>query len=136
MNIGTRTIKGCKPSTRYQRYFNKTNKLYFEGKLPVAKVLTAPLLNITQLSQSEVEDKRQNNDWKDAGEYGLLATNEDEEDCIILDRGTAVFHPILTKQTVLHEQIHLKLRPYIGHGAKFKKEVRRIAALGALDDLI
>lgn len=125
------TVKNCRPSKVYQKYFDRTNILYFEGRLH-AKVYTAPLLKITQLSQKEAVSGT----WKDAGHYGLCGKNELGEDCIILDKGTAVFHPIITKQTVLHEQIHLYLPEIKGHGKLFKAQIRRIASLGALDELI
>jgi len=133
MKIGTRVIKGLRPSKRYQRYFDNVNRLYFDGELTPTKVYTAPLLKITALSQTEaLEDEN----WVDAGEYGILCTDERGDDCIIVDRGTSIFHAILTKQTVLHEAIHKKVWPYKGHGRPFTKEIRRIAALGAFDDLI
>lgn len=130
------TVKGCRPSKVYQRYFDKINLLYFEGKLPPTKVLVAPLLKITQLSQKDAQKKSASGNWKDAGYYGLCGVDDKGETCLILDKGTAVFHPIITKQTVLHEAIHLRLTAYKGHGKPFKKEIRRIAALGALDDLL
>jgi hypothetical protein len=134
--IGRIQVRGLKLSARFQRYYDKCNTKYFDGKLPPVKVYTAPLLNLTQMSQKKVEEKRKNKDWADAGYYGFVGLNENEETCIVLDRGTSVFHPLISKQTILHEQIHLELDPYPLHGKQFKKEIRRIASLGALDDLI
>lgn len=128
-------IKGCRPSAKYKRYFDRTNKLYFENSLASAKVYTAPLLKITSLSQDEAEFSKDGK-WIDGGHYGLLALDEFDETCLILDRGTSIFHPIFTYQTVLHEQIHMYVTPYAGHGKIYKAQVRRIAALGALDRLI
>ena len=126
--------KGCRPSVRYQKYYNKCNKWCdFNGLLPPATVLTAPLLNITKLSQEGAENPK---NWVDAGEYGLVGYDENDELCILLDRGTAVFHSILTRQTVLHEMIHVYIGLDKGHGKLFKTQIRRIAALGALDNLI
>ena len=130
----TRAVKGCKVSVKYTNYFKKSNGLYFNGELPSVKVYTAPLLKITAHGQKEV---LYNKDlWADAGYYGLVGMEDDGSWCIIVDRGTSVYHSILTKQTILHEMIHIKLTPYGGHGVKFKKQIRRIAALGALDTLI
>lgn len=127
-------IRGAKLSPRYQSYFSKCNRFYFEGKLPEVKVYVAPLLKITQLSQASAKDSE---NWKHAGEYALAGYDEAGDPCIILDKGTSIFHSILTKQSILHECIHF----YIGldiltHGKQFKAQIRRIAALGALDDLI
>lgn len=133
VKIQNRTIKGCRPNLRYQRYFDRVNKLYFYGELAPTRVLTAPLLKITSLSQGAAEEDE---NWLDAGEYGIVGIDENGVQSIILDRGTAVFHSIVTKQTIIHEAIHIYISPYPGHGAKFKKQIRRVAAMGALDLLI
>jgi len=127
-------IRGAKISPRYQRYFDKANRYYFEGKLPNVKVYVAPLLKVNQLTQESAKDSA---NWKHAGNYALAGFDEAGDPCIILDKGTSIFHSILTKQSVLHECIHF----YIGldiqvHGKVFKAQVRRIASLGALDELI
>lgn len=129
---GTKVIKGCKPSPRYQKYFNQINILYFDGSLPSTKVLVAPLLKITSLSQK----KASSGSWKDAGSYGMCGISENDEYIIVLDKGTSIFHSIITKQTVLHEAIHLYIGLDKGHGKAFKTQIRRIASLGALDNLI
>lgn len=134
MDIASRDIRGCRYSARYQKYYNRINILYFDGQLPPATVYTAPLLKITAHGQKEVETNEAL--WLDAGEYGIVGQEEDGKWCIIVDRSTGIYHSILTKQTILHEAVHLHLHPYRGHGIKFKKEIRRIAALGALDSLI
>ena len=126
-------ITGCKPSKVYQKYFNSVNRKYFESKLPPVKVFVAPLLKITQLSQKSAQDSK---NWKHAGNYAICGYDDRGEPVIILDKGTAVFHPILTKQSVLHEAIHWYLGLNHDHGKIFKAQIRRIAALGALDDLI
>src|SRR5215831_16406435 len=127
----SRDVRGCKYSARYTNYFNRSNLLYFGGRLPPVKVYTAHLLKITAYGQREVEESLK--PWIDPGEYGLVGQEPNEDWCIIVDRGTAIYHSILTKQTILHEAVHLDLHPYKGHGVKFKKQIRRIAALGALD---
>lgn len=132
VEIGTRNIKGCKPSLRYQKYFNRVSKLYFEG-VPEIRVLVAPLLKITRLPQKELSKPSA---WLDAGEYGLAGYDEWGNPVIILDKGMTVFHSVLAKQTVLHETIHFYIGMDKGHGKAFKAEIRRIAALGALDRLI
>lgn len=134
MKVANRDIKGCKPSPRYQRYYSRINTLYFEGKLPPATIYTAPLLKISAYGQKELEENEEL--WLDPGEYGILGMDEEENWCIILDKETAIRHSILTKQTVIHECLHLYLQPYRGHGIKFTKLLRKIAAMGALDNLI
>jgi hypothetical protein len=128
------TIRGAKLSPRYQRYFDKCNRYYFEGKLPDVRIYVAPLLKVSQLTQESAKDSE---NWKHAGNYAICGYDEDDKPCIVLDKGTSIFHSILTKQSILHEQIHF----YIGldiqtHGKQFKAQIRRIAALGALDELI
>ena len=122
-----------KVSPRYQRYFNKINRLYFNGSLPEVKVYTASLLKITQLSQTKASDKK---NWESAGVYGVAGLDQYGNSCIVIDKGTSIFHTLLSKQTVLHEAIHFYIHPYQAHGKRFKDQIRRIAALGALDDLV
>jgi hypothetical protein len=127
-------LRGAKLSKRWQKYFDKCNRLYFDSRLPEVRVYTAPLLKITQLSQKTVQSLKS---WEHAGNYALAGYDENDEPCIILDKGTAVFHPVLTAQSVLHESIHFYLGLEIkSHGKIFKAQIRRIASLGALDDLI
>lgn len=127
-------IRGSKLSKKWQRYFDKCNIKYFEGTLPKVRIYVAPLLKITQLSQKSAQDTK---NWKHAGNYALAGYDAEDEPCIILDKGTSIFHPIFTAQSVLHESIHFYLGlDHAGHGKDFKAQVRRIAALGALDDLI
>ncbi len=130
---GITTIRGCKPSPRFQKYFDQCNKKYFENRIGPTIVYVAPMLKITSFSQKQAKDER---NWAEAGLYGITGTNPDGQQCIILDKGTAVFHSILAKQTVLHESIHIYLGFRYGHGRIFKAQIRRIAALGALDNLI
>jgi hypothetical protein len=123
-------VRGFKPSAKYQRLYNRYNKLYFSGELPPCIVGAAPLLKIEY-----VENKVFGKSKKvSGGEYALLCW-EDDQSYIILDKGTTVFHIVIAKQSVLHEQIHLYLGTR-GHGKEFKDQIRRIAALGALDTLI
>ncbi len=117
-------IYGVRPSPEYQKVFDRYNKRYFYGELPPTIVSTALLLKL----ESGPEKKSH-------GAYAYLA-NVGKQEYIILDRGTSIFHPILTHQSILHESIHLHLWPYKWHGEKYKDEVRRIAALGAFDELI
>lgn len=125
------TIKGCRPSKLYQNYFNRTNKKYFEGSLPNILVLTAPLLKLKD------EPAPRGKIWVDSGMYAITGYDLEGKEVMILDRGTAVFHPILTRQSILHEQIHWYLGLEVkGHGKVFKAQIRRIAALGAFDTLI
>ena len=127
-------IRGAKPSPRYQKYFDKCNRFYFEGRLPAIKVYVAPLLRVDQLTQKSAKDTK---NWKHAGLYALAGYNENGDPCIILDKGTSIFHSLISKQSVLHECIHFDIGLDIRtHGKHFKSQIRRIAALGALDELI
>ena len=130
---GITTIRGCRPSLRYQRYFDVCNRKYFENSIGPTWVYTAPMLKITSLSQKQAKDEK---NWAEAGMYGITGIDEAGNQCIILDKGTCVFHSILAKQTTLHESIHLYLGLKYGHGRLFKAQIRRIAALGAFDNLI
>lgn len=129
-----RDIRGCSISVRYTKYYNRINLLYFDNKLPPVKVYTAPLLKITAHGQKEVAE----NDslWLDPGEYGIVGREDNGDWCIIVDRGTAIYHAILTKQTIIHEAVHIEQHPYKGHGLKFNKRIRQLAVKGALDGLI
>jgi hypothetical protein len=130
----TRDIHRCVISARYTKYFQRINLLYFDGQLPNVKVYTAPLLKITAHGQKEVE----NNEtlWLDPGEYGIVGKEPDGEWCIIVDKATSVYHAILTKQTIIHESVHIEQHPYKGHGVRFNRRIRQLAAKGALDGLI
>lgn len=130
---GSENIRGCRLSPRYQRYADKCIRLYFKS-LPKVIVYTAPLLNITKASQKAAIEKPES--WVDAGEYGIAGLDFEGNSSIILDKGTSVFHSSFTKITVIHELIHFAIGLDKGHGKQFKAQVRRIAALGALDDLI
>ena len=123
-------VRGFKPSAKYQRLYNRYNKLYFSGELPPCIVGTAPLLKIEYV-ESKVLGKPEK---LSGGEYALLSRDGDQP-YIIIDKGTTVFHIVIARQSVLHEQIHLYLGTR-GHGKEFKDQIRRIAALGALDTLI
>lgn len=129
-----RDIRGCKISARYTNYFNKINKEFFDSKLPPIKVYTAPILKITSHGQKEVENNEEV--WADAGEYGIVGREADGSWIIIVDRSTAVYHSILTKQTIIHESVHIEQHPYKGHGVKFNARIRDLAAKGILDGLI
>ena len=126
-------IKGVRANKYYQGYFDRANIRYFEGKLPQVRVLTAPLLKITKLTQEQVEAGK---DWVDAGNYAITGFDEYENPVIILDRGTSIYHPMMTKTSILNESIHWYIGLEHGHGKIFKAQIRRIAALGALDNLI
>lgn len=124
-------IRGVRPSAKYQKLFEKYNRLYYDGELPPTIVSTAPLLKITQLTQKEVLKPEK----LDTGDYACLAY-VGKQPYIILDRGTAVFHQLITHQSLLHEMAHLYLMPYKWHGERFKAEMRRLAAMGAFDGLL
>lgn len=114
--------RGFKESPKYQRLFSQWNTKYFEGRLPPTLVGIAPLLDIKNLEK---------------GAYGYQGWLKDGTPFIVIDKGIARFHVVLAHQTLLHEQIHLYLpTSQRSHGKFFKAQIRRIAALGALDRLI
>jgi hypothetical protein len=124
---------GWKPSPRYQKLFDTYNKKYFDGLLPATKVGTAPLLKITYLSQKSLSKSEK----IDGGEYGLAGIDEnDSTPFIVLDKGICVFHSILAKTTLFHEMVHHFIGLEKGHGKIFKSQIRRLANLGAFDNLI
>jgi hypothetical protein len=45
------------------------------------------------------------------------------------------FSKHLSRWAILHEMGHLRLYPYMGHGKRFKQEMRRLVNLGAFDPL-
>ena len=57
----------------------------------------------------------------DAGYYGLAAYNDDGDPVIIIDRGTAIYHPLISKQSVLHEMCHHSIGLEYGHGKHFRE---------------
>lgn len=125
--------RGWKNSPRYQKLLNSYNKKYFDGRLPDIKVGTAPLLKITYLSQKDLSKPEK----IDGGEYGLAGIDErDGSPFIVLDKGICIFHSILAKQTLIHEAIHHFIGLEKGHGKLFKAQIRRVACLGAFDNLI
>jgi len=124
--------KGCKSNTKYQKYADTCRKKYFP-ELPYIKVLSAPLLKITDLTQKQAGDR---SNWGNAGCYGIAGYDEQGVPVIILDKGTCVFHPMMSKLTVLHELVHHYIGLDKGHGKIFYAQIRRIAALGALDKLV
>lgn len=114
--------RGFKKSPEYQRLFSQWNRKYFEGRLPPTLVGIAPLLSIKNLEE---------------GAYGYQGWLDNGSPYIVIDKGISEFHVVLAYQTLLHEQIHLFLPPAKkGHGKFFKAEIRRIASLGAFDELI
>jgi hypothetical protein len=94
------------------RWYAKYNRLYFGGNLPE---------NI--LIWYEVP----------AGAYG---------DCQIVDgvwririNPSLAGWPAIAKWTLIHEQAHIKLHPYVQHGKKFHTEMLRLAEAGAFHDV-
>lgn len=130
-------IKGFKESPKYQRKYGFFNKKYFENSLPYVTVGTAPLLKITKIPQKTLKNVTKDEaKYIDGGQYGLACRDEFGIKHIILDDSMCVYHKIIADQTLLHEMIHVYLGFVGEHGSKFKSQIRRIAALGALDNLI
>jgi hypothetical protein len=126
------TYKGWKASPKYQGLFNKYNKKYFNDLLPSVKVGTAPLLQISYITNKSTVKPED----IDGGEYGLAGIASDNTCYIVLDKGMTVFHPSVAEVTLLHEMCHFMIGLDKGHGKYFKTQLRRLAALGAYDNLL
>ena len=124
---------GWNPSSRYQKLFNAYNKKYFDGKLPNVVVGLAPLLKIEAIEEKGTSRPRK----KTVGAYGFAGISQkDGSFYIVLDKGMSVFHSGFAKITLLHEMCHFEIGLDKGHGKLFKAQIRRLASLGAFDNLI
>lgn len=115
-----------KSSSSLSHWYKKFNKLYFDDKLP-KDVLVG-----------------WNDDWPEnsdacATHIGVKFTRDEDG----ADHHTELIQ-LDPKQhlgardgrlSLLHEMCHVALFPNSTHGIKFKNEKRRVAMLGALDDL-
>jgi hypothetical protein len=111
-----------KPDKRLQKWYQKYNRLYFDNQLP-AGVLVG-------WDEDEPEA---------AHIHGVVFNKKDDGvdmtvACIRLNPNKHV-GSIDARQSLLHELCHLKLLPWPHHGKRFNNEMRRLAMLGALDDL-
>jgi hypothetical protein len=111
-----------KPDKKLQRWYNRFNKLYFDGQLPLD----------VQVGFNELE-----------GMYGTLAVNiwTSEEDG--LEHRVLQIHidpdkhhgSEQLKLTLLHECCHVKLIPWRFHGRRFQEEMKRLAGRDAFKEL-
>lgn len=125
------------PSPRYQRLFRHYNRKYFENSLPDILVGTDKLLKITKIPTKILENATPSErKLLDGGKYGLACWDVGGKFYIILDKSITIFHRNMARITLIHELAHFKVGLHLGHGKKFKAEIRRLAALGAFDDLI
>lgn len=107
-----------KSDKRLKRFYDKLNKLYYENRLS----------DDTQVG------------WNDEiGGYGLTIAIDDEETqhkifMIYVDKKKHFdFRQVL--MTIVHEIAHVALYPCMNHRKKFQNELRRLAMLGAFDNL-
>ena len=100
-----------KSDQQLKRIYTKYNRLYFENSLPDAFVWWEPT----------------------ASAYANCIFEEDVWK-IRLSPSTAGWSAI-TKWSLLHEMVHIKLHPYRKHGKKFNAEMLRLAQMGAFNDI-
>ena len=91
--------------TKLQRVYKYYNRRYFGSLLPT----DTPVY------------------WEKISEYGCITT----EDEIILNSAYRKVAEVW-RLTLLHEMVHLYLKPYRGHGKRFQQEMVRLAKQGAL----
>jgi len=107
-----------KPDKRLKRLYDKYNRLYWDNQLPHDAVIG----------------------WDDGttncAEINVLEHETGQKVCVLHINPKEIHKREDKEIAVLHECIHAKLYPYTRHGQRFKEEVRRIAARGALDNLI
>ena len=110
-----------KPSRRLQKWYEKYNKLYWDGRLT----------NVTVGWDSELKGDRE----------GLTISIQEVEDT------TCLFHQIHLNEnlkeasrnyvlmTLLHELCHVACYPYMKHGRLWQNEMKRIAMNDAFEKL-
>lgn len=107
-----------KTDKRLQNFFNRANKLYFDGKLPSDTIVS----------------------WNDEiPGYGLTVGITDK------DTKHTFFHIYIdpekhvdgrqSRLTLLHEMAHVRLYPDMRHGRRFEQEMIRLAIAGAFKGL-
>src|SRR5690348_14172497 len=109
-----------KADRRLKNFYDKSNRLYFDGKLPVD----------TEVGWNEELDTIY---------YGLTLGFSDEDtkhSFFQMHISTALKgFPEIARLTVLHEMAHIHLYPYMKHGKKFQDEMIRLAVRGAFKGL-
>lgn len=103
------------------RWYRLFNRRYFQGELPVENVL---------LCWEPVEECD-----ADCTKVHEAVTDKETDDFLI--RIDPIFRTAerVAKMTLLHEMVHVKLWPQTSHGARFQREVMRLAAVGAFRGL-
>lgn len=113
-----------KPYKRLQKWYDKYNKLYFDGKLPKAEVG----LN------DELEGTKPNLEC-----YGITVsfTDDDTKTTVVQIHINPELHVTFdqARLTLLHEMVHIFLFPYDKHGKKFHDAMKTLAIKGAMDAL-
>jgi hypothetical protein len=103
-----------------RRQYLKYNDNYFDGKLPF------DLLVYWEPSSGQLAQTIELETADAADEIPELAIRIDP---------TLRFSQAMWKMTLLHEMCHVKLFPYMSHGAKFQREMLRLAGVGAFKGL-
>ena len=98
-----------------KRWFRTFNARYFDNTLPNAVVFWEPSF-VTGDALGEV-------------------VQQEGQPIILRIDPSIKFSTALTKLVLLHEQAHLRLWPYLGHGKRFQAEMLRLAAMGAFKNL-
>lgn len=103
---------------RLQRWYREYNAKYFGGELPdEVDTFFGPSI-------------------RDHGMYGFVVDFDHVTEMeLCLDHGL-IQDDRLAKIFLLHECAHIKLWPYVTHGARFHAEIQRLAALGAYRGLL
>ena len=111
-------------SSWLKKLYNQYNKRYWAGKLPDLEV---GYMTTAQVSRYRIDKKTcAFTTFDDKVHTKPLAV------IVILHEHKAIPH---SKVDLLHEMCHVA-KPRATHGKVFKQEVRRIAALGALDEVL
>jgi len=99
------------------RWYRQFNRRYFNGELPAENVI---------LCWEPVEDCD-----ADCAKIHEAVTDKETDDFLI--RIDPIYRTSLrvAKMTLLHEMVHVKLWPHVSHGARFQREMMRLAQSGA-----
>ena len=111
-----------KQDKRLQRWYQRYNKKYFDNSLPSTVDVGWDLEEPDAARTDAIVFKQE--------EDGIAMTMA----CIRLDPKKHIGSTD-ARFSLLHEMCHLKLAPWAHHGKKFNNEMRRLAMLGAFDDL-
>ena len=103
------------------KWYKQYNKKYFNNDLPVENVILC---------------------WEPIPEHDALCskiyeadTDKDTGDFLIRIDPMYVSSERISRLTLLHEMLHIKLWPYVSHGDRFQKEMIMLAVAGAFKKL-